>query len=344
MAWYNPKDWSGSDWRNVALGAGVGVATGGLGTVPMMLGSGALGGLAGKAVGDVTGIDPLGSLGGIFDSGEQKTTQEPWAPQQPYLKDLFAQSQNLYNQGGPLAPGTSPLTQQYLSGLPGAYQQSQNLLNPASSYLSSFGMGQGSPLDMSGLQSTAAGDFMGSNPYLDDMYQQGAEDISRSFKSTVLPEITSMFAGSKGAFGSGAHQNLLGDATRNLGSQLGRLYTNINAPAYEAERGRQFQAQGMLPGLELSNRGQQLNALGMLPQFDTQSYYGLGQLAQGGGVTEQLQREQNMDPWNRLNLYGQNVTGQYGGTTTGPGQSPFDKWLGRGSQMATIATPFVLEN
>ena len=82
------------------------------------------------------------------------------------------------------------------------------------------------------LQPTAEGAYLGNNgnPYLQQLYSQGADDIQRRIAST--------YSG-MGRYASGAHDEA-------LGRSLGSLYTGINAPAYESERGRQFQAQAAM--------------------------------------------------------------------------------------------------
>lgn len=335
--WYNPLDWGGyaesglekigaPSWANDALGYGLAPFTGGL----SLLGT------------DLPG-DIKGGIGDFFSPGTETTTQEPWSAQQPYLRDIFQQAQNLYGQGAPLTPEMSGLTQQYLHGLPGQVEGAQQYLGAGGGILSDIAGGGLSPLSGPAgqyLSDVTSGAYLGSNPYLDQMYQQGAGDISRTFREATVPGIHSAFGGSAGAFGSGAHQATLGQAQKELGGALGNLYTGIYNPAYQFERGLQQQGAGMLGNLGLGDISTRLSATGQMPGLTGSYLDAYNLLRQGGQIPEQFQASAAMDPWRRLQMYGQSVGGQYGGTTTAPGQSPFERWLGIGSDVATVTAPF----
>ncbi len=120
------------------------------------------------------------------------------------------------------------------------------------------GVGGGPPVlpGMGQLGATAGGAFMpGRNPYLDQMYQTGAQQIGERFAEDIMPQIAGGF-GAAGRTGSGAQALMTGRAAGDVAGELAGLYGDIYAPAYEAERGRQMAAAGQLGQLGLG-MGQQ---------------------------------------------------------------------------------------
>ena len=235
--------------------------------------------------------------------GSQTSTQksEPWSGQQPYLKDIYGEGQNLYQQGpleyypgetvAPFSPqsqmGMDLMTQRALSGSPmeqpfGNYLQGtlgQQNLNPqamfghmgsaadilggmtgygglgesrnyagdprmgalpASENFAQFGMNTGA-VGANQLANTAAGGYLGSNPYLDQMFDTASSRAGEAFNEQTMPGIAAMF-GSGGRTGSGIQQETVQNATRQFGRDLQGMAADIYAPAYEAERDRMTQA------------------------------------------------------------------------------------------------------
>lgn len=103
----------------------------------------------------------------------------------------------------------------------------QDILGQASDMYGSGNAGQNQ-----WLQPTAEGAYLGNNgnPFLEQLYSQGADDVQRRIAST--------YSG-MGRYGSEAHDEA-------LGRSLSGLYSGIYAPAYESERNRQFQAQASM--------------------------------------------------------------------------------------------------
>lgn len=90
----------------------------------------------------------------------------------------------------------------------------------------------GNPLANPAMEATAAGEFMpGNNEWLEGMYASGADDITNRLK-----DIWS----SKGRYNSEA-------MSKDISGSLGNFRNQLFAPAFEAERGRQFQAGAMAP-------------------------------------------------------------------------------------------------
>ena len=193
--------------------------------------------------------------------GNTTSTQvsEPWAAQQPYLQALFGQAQGL-NQQNPssLVPQYSPFTQQAINtmgqGIPG-YDNLTNLTNQ-----------------------TLQGDFLNSNPYLDQTYQLGANQL-KSNLSTMLGH---------NRFGSGAMANAEASGLANLSNQ-------IYGGNYQAERGRQQQMAALAPSILSAPAQYQLQA---------------------GQLQDQRNQAMAMAPWNQLGLYQGAISGNYGGTQT----------------------------
>jgi len=188
-----------------------------------------------------TGLERAKSL---FLTGEQPKFFEG----QTYVSPS-AQTQQALAQQEALATQASPVLQQAQQ----AYQQS-----------------------LGGIGATAAGSFLGSNPYQQQMMQAATRPLEQQFSNQVLPNIASLFS-KAGRYGSGAMQNALGTATEGFGRALGDITSNIAGQQYQQERGLQQQAQ----------LGQaQLAAAA--PQIYGQQFLPSQQLAQVGAAREQI--------------------------------------------------------
>lgn len=232
--------------------------------LPALIGGGLgfmVGGPAGAAIGAGLG-DKIGG-GKLLGQTQGNTTSTqvnaPWSVQQPYLQALFGQAQGL-NQQNPqsLVPQYSPYTQQAINtmgqGIPG-YSNLTNLTNQ-----------------------TLQGDFLNSNPYLDQTYQRGANQLKSN--------ISSMFGPSR--FGSGAMANATASGLADLSNQ-------IYGGNYQAERGRQQQMVALAPSILSAPVNNQLQA---------------------GQMMDQRNQALAMAPWNQLGLYQGAISGNYGGTQT----------------------------
>jgi len=87
---------------------------------------------------------------------------------------------------------------------------------------------------------TAGGGYLGSNPYLDQMFQTASGRAGEAFNEQALPGIAAQF-GAGGRTGSGIHQQVVGNAARQFGRDLQGMAGDIYAPAYESERDRMLQ-------------------------------------------------------------------------------------------------------
>lgn len=249
----------------------------------------------------------------------QTVSSKPWGEQIPYLKEVFGEAQQNYNNPMQYFPGStvapfSPesniamnlTSNRALTGSPlvaGAQGYAGDVLsggylnsNPAFNYL----------------HDTASGGMLDSNPYLNAMYDKAW--------SRVAPSISGQF-GSAGRFGSGFHKAALGDAANNLATDI--YYRN-----YQNERGNQMNAAGVLGSIYNQERGLQQSAMGAAPGLADYDYKDIGALASVGNARETQQQRlindqvarQNfdqMEPWQRLALYNSFIQGNYGGTSTG---------------------------
>lgn len=93
------------------------------------------------------------------------------------------------------------------------------------------------------LGQTAGGAFLGSNPYLDQMFDRAAGRAGEAFNENVIPGINATF-GAGGRTGGGIHQEMMGNAQRQFGRDLQDMAADIYLPAYESERDRMVQAAG----------------------------------------------------------------------------------------------------
>ena len=218
----------------------------------------------------------------------QTTSSTPWKPQQEYLKQIFSGAQEAYQdpmtfyQGSTYAP-FSPETQ--------AAMDWQTYRATAGSPLTAAAQQQ--------LTDTMAGDYLGAgNPYFSNMMNQ--------VQKGVQPAIDAKFSGS-GRYGSGAHEEALASALTDKAGEL--AYRN-----YADERENQMK--GMM----------------FAPQLAQQDYFDIAKLAEVGGlqedqsqraINEAMQRHEyeQMEPWQRLEMFRQMVTGGYGGTTSSFGTS-----------------------
>ncbi len=231
----------------------------------------------------------------------QTTTAEPWKAMQPYLTDTASQAQQMFNSGQ---------GQQYFPGetYTGLGTTTNNALGQMQTLAGQGGVQPG----YQQAADTASGAYLGgANPYLDQLYSSGADDISNRLKS--------LYSG-MGRYGSAPME---GELAQNLGNFRAQIY----AHAYENERNRQLQAAGMLPGL------------------DQARYQGADRLA-GVGMVQDADRQAKRDsevarfnfgqqaPMDALSWYNQiiNGTAGLGGTTnsetTEPGPSFLQKLLG----------------
>lgn len=206
-------------------------------------------------------------MGGSSSGGSQTTRLEPPKYQLPYLERGLGYAQNQFNTGGtPVVPFAGE-TERGLTGITDMATAGNPITGNANNLASQ----------------TLSGGFLGSNPYLDQTFNQAA--------LATQNQLASQFAGSG--------RNI--EASQGLRSQqLNDLATNIYGGAYDAERNRQNQV------------------LGMSPQLGQAAYTDFDRLIGVGGAREGLAQEYASAPGRNLDEFLGRVSGNMGQTSTTP--------------------------
>jgi hypothetical protein len=317
----------------------------------------------------------------------QTSVSEPWTGQQPYFSDIMSQAQQWYYGGGPqYYPNStvvpfSPQTEQALGMMEQRAVNGDPSTDALGNYVTST-LGTMPTLDSStgfagipetaaaattGLEqlgATAGGDFLGAgNPYLDNVYNTGSQQIMDQFEQQIMPSLNATF-GASGRTGSGTHQLLAGEAAGDVSEALAGLYGDIYMPAYESERDRMLSAAGQLQQGDIERRGvatdiygtmgdQAFRAGTLAPTYTDMQYQDLDRLLGVGGTIEgQAQRLLQDDisrwdfnqqaPYNNLSNYANLIYGMPGGygttTATGPSSSPLGSAAG-GAMLGASVIP-----
>lgn len=253
-----------------------------------------------------------GGKGGGGGGGTQTVVNEPWSGAKPYINDLMSEAQNLYNANGPdYFPNATYVPFSPQSEMAMTLAQNRALM--------------GSPLIGAGkdlTQQTLEGDFLNSNPYMDQMYDNAASAVTRNYREAIAPSIDSKFS-SAGRYGSDLWANQHDQAQENLSRGLERMAGDMYGKNYAIERQNQ---QSILPFSQ------------QLAQSD---YNEIGQLANIGSAIEGKAGEMLNDNINRFNYY-QNLPQQklqaysniINGASAGTGQQTADS--GGGSNVGNI--------
>lgn len=276
-----------------------------------------------------------------------KTETEPWKPAQPYFKGFLGQisdyfgipgsgvvadgldkpGDNLGVHGSPVG-GSAGFADKFAyrpdAATTGALDWMQRLaqggspINPGQMYgnYSKELVGlQGPTAASKYLTDTASGGMLGSNPYFEEQLQRTMDDAAN--------RAMSMYS-SLGRGGS--------DWSRaDLAKTLGGISNDARAANYEAERGRQMQAVGMLDSANLAQSGQRLGVMNsqaqMSPMLNDLRYADADRLARVGAAREAIDLQRLTQPADFLARYAQMLgAGSPGGTVTQYEQKP-SPWL-----------------
>lgn len=245
-----------------------------------------------------------GAGGGSQSSGPQSVTQttiqEPWGPQQPYLKQGFEAAKNLFMDSHPqIFPNslTLPFSPEKQTALQLTTQRALN----------------GSPLNQAA-NNQIYGSINGSyldNPTTRGSYLYGGEGFNQAVDAAtrkILPQVDSAFE-SSGRFNSGLAKTAQTQAI-----------ADAFASQYGQERGLQEQNFN-------NQRLQQLQATALAPSFAAQDYADYGALAGVGQQYEdQLQNQLNEQVYrfgydanmerDDLMSFMQLINGNFGGTSS----------------------------
>ena len=187
---------------------------------------------------------------------------------QPFLSFGLGEAQRLYQAGGPqyFAGDTfvrpSGTTQTGLQAL----EQRARMGNPLT------GAAQQQ------LQREISGDFLGGNPFFQGAFAPAAQAATSQFQKAIGD--VSSAASRAGRYGSGAMQNLQGQASNQLAQQLSNTAGQLAYQNYDAERARQQAATMAAP------------AMAQADYQDIQNLLAAGQ-AREGYTGQQLQSDIN---------------------------------------------------
>lgn len=251
-------------------------------------------------------------MGSKTKTATSTSNTEPWAAQQPYIKDVMSQAKSQFN-----APGPGYFPQSTVAGFSPEQNTAFGLgTQRATQGNAGMGIAQGYNNDV------LSGKYLNSNPYQDDVY--------KNIESKVLPSVNSTFSGA-GRYGSNSHQNAQID-------QLTSAFAPYASQNYQYGLGQMDAAANRAPQFA-ANDWTDINALQGIGQQKQQ-------LAQNelGDAVNRWNFYQDL-PSNKLQQYAGLVGGSYGGNTTSttPYQQP-SIWssiggaaLGLGGLFLTIA-------
>jgi hypothetical protein len=240
-------------------------------------------------------------------SEQQETETEPWDAQKPYLKELFHQAgENILKRPLEFFPGStvvpySPETRAGMRRQARRARAGSPLLRDAQSY---------------------TGDVIGGD-YLSGSGAEGADPaaIRDSVLSAVEPAVSSRWAGA----GRSGRSPLANEA---FGRGVSRGLAPYEFQAAENAANRRSQEW-------MRERGLMEGAAARAPALAREDYFDIAKLGEVGAMREAKKRERLADkmarwdfyqnePANRIERFGRNIQGNYGGTSTStvPGANP----------------------
>lgn len=179
-------------------------------------------------------------MGGGSETTSSSSESSPWAPQGDMLQQIYQQALGL---------SQTPMRDFGRSTIAG---QSAMTLESQQAGLGLIRGADGG--DTRGyLEGVMRGDYLhpGSNPYVQNLADRGADHITRNFKRAAFPG-TSL--GAIGRTGSGAEMSRERGAYDSLGGALRDNYDNTYGREYSAERNRMHSGVGMMAGLNADRR------------------------------------------------------------------------------------------
>ena len=255
----------------------------------------------------------MGKKGGGGGSTTTVQQADPWAGQQPYLKDVFQQAQNLYNAGG-MAPNYYPgqtvanqsdWTKQAMQMQADRATAGSPLIDSASNAVSNITSGNAlsNNAGLNTLNELAQQD----NPYVDELFSRANNQVQASLDSNF---------NRAGRYGSGAHEAAAADAANNLANQM-----------YSGLWDKRADAAGTAGQLYNTGIGQQVVAGQAGQQLANQAYTDAAALSEAGGMMDDYNQQlinaaidkynyEQQQPLTALSNYNQLIQGSYGGTTT----------------------------
>ena len=249
----------------------------------------------------------VSSLFGGGGSNRSTTTVKPWGAQRPFMRQLFGEAQDVYeNRQGPAG---------FTADQTAAMDQMRNL---AGQNVGAGTLGAGTEALMAQLGGT-------SGPSLEAMLQSASRPVMRQYEEQVLPGIRQQ-AQASGGLGGSRQGVAEGIAARGATDAMSDMAVNIQ----NQQAGRQLQALGMVPSMMSAEQQQGLFS----PQL----------LAQIGAQRQQQEQREIDDPWRQLQAYQGIVGNPVGQTTVGPGTSQAANIFGGGLAGAGLAQTMGMSN
>ena len=208
-----------------------------------------------------------------YNSQNSQSQTGPWNVQAPFMEAIYNRSQDLFNTSPPAYfPGSTyagPNAWQ-TGGAQGLIDYAQQMsgnnqwANNAQQF--SNAATQGAVTGIGGLSNIGSGGMLGRNPFIDQMFDRGAERITKHFNEAAIPGLDAKFAGT-GMGGGSAHALATGATADALGGSLADFGANLFGNAYNQDAGRQVQALQSLgqTGLGAQSLAPNLQKLGYMP-------------------------------------------------------------------------------
>lgn len=234
--------------------------------------------------------------GGGGGTTTTNSVTQPWTGQQPYLRNMFGQAQNVYNQfsGNPSSSvaGFTPMQNQAMGATQNmanasdttagvnatnaAANYTTNLANgaylgsnPGNSTFSSISNGSLSNNPGNAAYSQFANGSMLNNPYMQGMANAANTNIINAYQTATAPQTTSEFEGA-GRYGSGAMMNAQNMAQQGLATQLSNAQNNLYGSMYNQNMSNMLTgASGLSQNYATAGNQQLSGAQGLSQNYDT---------------------------------------------------------------------------
>ena len=131
---------------------------------------------------------------------------------------------------------------------------------------------------------TIAGEMLGANPYLEDMFQAASEQATNQYLQATRPAALAQAVHQRSLGGTGTQEGMAFDEYQ-FGNTLANMAANIYGGAYAQERGLQEQAYQ-------AERARQMQALGMAPVMQQMAYQDPKALLGIGDVLQQQEQRE----------------------------------------------------
>lgn len=202
--------------------------------------------------------------GGPSGSSQSTTKTSPWGPSGPYGKLYLGEIANAIFPGAFPTPNIPALgiggrNGGSLPGLPSMPSDLYQQTAPSNAYenMAMQGIGGMTPaaMNLTGLGANTMAQYasgqMQNNPFLNNYYNQAANQLTQQYQNATMPGIMANGA-QTGSVGGTGYNNAIQQAQYGLGQGLATLGANIYEPAYQQGQQLQYGAAQGLPGAAMS--------------------------------------------------------------------------------------------